>query len=86
MPPQNNSSAIPPPFNMNDYHQCRQVEALQWIDLQEKRSSIISCLRPVSTEDYQKLRNAILSKPGPLLQKLKRKTGLKNAACINLLN
>jgi len=71
---------------MNNDHQCRQVEALQWIDLQEKRSSIISHLQPVSAEDYQKLRNTILSKPGPLLRKLKRKTGLKIAACINLLN
>lgn len=85
-PLQNNSSAIPPPFNMNDYRQCRQAEALRWIDLQEKRSSIISRLQPVSAEDYQKLRNAILSKPGPLLRKLKRKPGLKNATCINLLN
>jgi len=66
-PPQNNSLEIPPLFNMNNYCQCQQAEALRWIDLQEKRSSIISRLQPVSAEDYQKLRNAILSKPGPLL-------------------
>ena len=33
---QNDLSAIPSPFNMEDYHQCRQAEAICWIDLQEK--------------------------------------------------
>lgn len=75
--PQNDSPTIPSPFNMDDYRQCRQAEALRWIDLQEKRASIIARLQPVSAEEYQNLRNAILSKPGALLRKQKRKTGLK---------
>lgn len=80
MSTQNNSSAISPPFDMNDYRQCRQAEALRWIDLQEKRSSVISRLQPVSAEDYQKMRNTILSKLGPLLRKPKKKIGLKKSS------
>lgn len=84
-PLQNDSLAIPSPFNMDDYRRCRQAEALRWIDLQEKRSSIIARLRPVSAEEYQKLRNAILSEHGQLLrkQKTKTKTGMKYANGIN---
>ena len=83
---QNDLSAIPSPFNMEDYRQCRQAEAVRWIDLQEKRASIIARLQPVSAEEYQKLHDAILSKPGPLLRKQKRKTGLKYAPYISSLN
>jgi hypothetical protein len=79
--PQNDALAIPSPFNMDDYRECRQAEALRWINLQEKRGSIIARLQPVSAEEYQILRNAVLSKPGPLLRKQKRKTGLKYAIC-----
>lgn len=64
---QNNPSTTSSSFNMDDYRQCRQAEALRWINLQEKRSSIISRLQPGSSEEYQKLRDSILSKPGPLL-------------------
>ena len=71
---------------MDDYRQCRQAEALRWIDLQEKRASIIARLHPISAEEYQELRNSILSKPGPLLRKQKRKTGLKYATTINSQN
>ena len=85
LPPQSSSSANPSSFNMDDYRQCWQVEALCWIDLQEKRASIIARLQPVSAEEYQNQRDAILSKPGPLLRKHKRKTGLIHAACINSL-
>ena len=76
---QNDSSAVPSPFNMDDYRRCRQAEALRWINLQEKRASIIARLLPVSAEDYQKLRDAVLSESGPLCRKKKRKTGLKYA-------
>lgn len=86
LPLQNDSLATPYSFNMEDYCKCRQAEALRWIDLQEKRSSIIARLQPASAEDYQRLCNEILSKPGPLLQKQKRKTGLKYTATIHLLN
>jgi hypothetical protein len=74
-PPPHNSSASAT-FNMDDYRQCRQAEALRWIDLQEKRSLVISRLHPVSAEEYQQLRNEILSESGPFLRKQKRKTGL----------
>jgi hypothetical protein len=79
MSPEIDTSPIPSPFNMDDYCQCRQAEALRWINLQEKRASIIARLQPVSAEEYEKLRNAILSKSGPLLRKQKKKTGLKSA-------
>jgi hypothetical protein len=53
----NTTSSISPEssFNMDDYRQCRLAEALRWIDLQEKRASIIARLQPVSAEEYQKL-------------------------------
>jgi len=85
-PPQTTSLAGPVPFNMDDYRRCRQAEALRWIDLQEKRASIIARLQPVSAEEYQKLRNAVLSESGPLRRKLKKKPGLKYAASINSLD
>lgn len=75
-----------PPFDMDDYRQCRQAEALRWIDLQEKRASIISRLQPVSAEEYQKLRNEISSKTGPLLRKQKRKIGMKYSYHIVSIN
>ena len=83
--PEHDSSTLAT-FNMDDYRQCRQAEALRWINLQEKRSSIISRLQPVSAEEYQRLHNLVLSKPGPLLRKSKKKTGLKYAALIDLLS
>ena len=76
-PPPIESSFNPSPFNMDDYRKCRQSEALRWIDLQEKRASIIAHLRPISAEEYQEQRNAILTKPEALLRKQIRKTGLK---------
>jgi hypothetical protein len=86
-PPQpEHDSSTSATFNMDDYRKCRQAEALRWIDLQEKRSSIISRLQPISAEEYQRLRNLVLSKPGPLLRKSKKKTGLKYAAFIDLLS
>jgi len=85
-PTQITSLASPVPFNMGDYRRCRQAEALRWIDLQEKRASIIARLQPVSPEEYQKLRNAVLSESGPLRRKQKKKPGLKYAASINSLD
>jgi hypothetical protein len=73
-------SSSPPGFNMNDYRRYRQAEALHWIDLQEKRASIIARLRPKSAEEYQKLRDAIISETRPLRRKAakaKRQTGTK---------
>ena len=77
IPPHNDLSPIPSPFNMDDYRLCRQAEALRWIDLQEKRASIIARLQPISAEEYQKLRDAVSLESGPLRRKQKRKTGLK---------
>jgi hypothetical protein len=76
-PPQEGSSTTPVPFNMSDYRHCRQVEALCWIDLQEKRSSIIARFQPTSAEDYQKLREAVTSDSGRLRQKPKKTSGSK---------
>lgn len=71
------SSTSPQVFNMDDYRRYRQAEALRWIDLQEKRASIISRLQPTSSEDYQMLREAISSDNGPLRRKQKKQIGMK---------
>ena len=42
-------------LNMDNYRTSHQAEAIRWIDLQERRSSIISCLQPTTTEEYQHL-------------------------------
>jgi len=70
------SSTSPPVFNMDDYRRYRQAEALHWIDLQEKRASIIARLRPTSAEEFQKLRDAVSSEAGPLRRKPKKQTGM----------
>lgn len=75
--PTSDSSTTPPVFNMDSYRKYRQAEALQWIDLQEKRSSIIARLQPTSTEEYQKLREAVMTETVPLRRKPKKQTGMK---------
>jgi hypothetical protein len=55
-PPSPSSAAT---FNMTNYSKCRQAEAIRWIDLQEKRASIIPDTNPVTAEAYQKLRDAV---------------------------
>ena len=75
--PPSEISTPPPVFNMVDYRKYRQKEALQWIDLQEKRSSIIARLQPTSREEYQKLRDSVMSENGPLRRKPKKQTGMK---------
>jgi hypothetical protein len=72
------SSTSPQVFNMVDYCRYRQEEALQWINLQEKRSSIIARLQPTSAEEYEKQRKAIKSDNGPLCRKPKKQTGMKS--------
>lgn len=57
------------PFTMDDYSQCRRAEAIRWIDLQEKRASIIARVRPVTREEYQERRDAVNSESGPLRRK-----------------
>jgi len=75
--PLSESSTSPPVLNMDDYRRYRQAEALCWIDLQEKPASIIARLQPTSTEEYQKLQDAITSETGPLCRKPKKQTGMK---------
>ena len=63
-------------FDMEDYRKSRQAEAIRWIDLREKRASIIPRLQPVTAEEYQALRNAVTSKTGPLRRKDKKDAGM----------
>lgn len=54
VPSTSTSSTSSPVFNMDDYRRYQQAEAFRWIDLQEKRASIIACPKPTPTEEYQK--------------------------------
>ena len=63
------STASPKPFTMDDYIKHRQAEAVRWINLQEKRASIIARLQPVTSEEYQAHRVAIMSGSGSLRRK-----------------
>lgn len=70
--PSSQSSSLttsPKPFTMDDYSQCRQAEAIRWINLQEKRASIIPRLQPVTPEEYKARRDAVYSDTGPLGRK-----------------
>jgi hypothetical protein len=67
------TSSSPTIFDTNDYRACRQAEALRWIDLQEKRASIIARIQPTSKEEYQKLRDDVMSETEPSSRKLKKK-------------
>lgn len=58
------SDSLTPIFSMSNYASCRRAEALRWIDLQEKRASIIPRLKPTALEDYQKLRDAVSAESG----------------------
>lgn len=73
----NPSSASTNVFDMDSYRTSRQAEAIRWINLQEKRSSIIARLQPTTAEEYQLLRDAVTSDHGPLRRTYKKKTGMK---------
>lgn len=73
--PDASSSGI---FNMDNYRRCRQAEAIRWIDLEEKRASIIPRLQPTSAEEYQKRREAVTFETGPLRRKQKKQMGMKS--------
>lgn len=75
-PPSEPSTSFPTVFDMDDYRSSRQGEALRWINLQEKRASIIARIQPTSAEEYQKRREIVMSKTEPLHRKQK-KTGTK---------
>ena len=59
-------------LDMDDYHTSHQAEAIHWINLQEKRSSIISHLQPTTAEEYQHLREAVRSDSGPLSRRARK--------------
>jgi hypothetical protein len=67
--PHSDSFTAPKPFTMEDYRLMRQAEAIQWINLQEKRASIIARLQPVRPEEYQERRDAVMTDSGPLHRK-----------------
>lgn len=66
---QSSSFTTPKPLTMEDYRLIRQTEAIRWIDLQEKRASIIARLQPVRPEEYQERRDAVKTDSGPLRRK-----------------
>lgn len=59
-------------LNMDDYRAARQAEAIKWIDLQERRSSIIPRLQPTTEEEYKDRRDAVTSDSGPLRRKVRK--------------
>ena len=70
--PHSQSSSLPispKPFTMEDYRQCRREEAISWINLQEKRASIIPRLHPIKPEEYQERRDEVNKDSGPLRRK-----------------
>ncbi len=72
------SSLVPTSiFDMDDYRASRQAEAIRWINLQERRSSIIARLQPTTAEKYQRLRDAVTSDSGPLHRTVKKQPGTK---------
>ena len=80
--PSATTSSTPPSetvFDMDDYRACRQAEAIRWINLQEKRASIIARIHPTSADEYQKQRDAVMIETEPLRRKLK-KTGRKTCS------
>jgi hypothetical protein len=74
-PPSSSSTSTMDAFNMSDYSKCRQAEAIRWVDLREKRASIIPRLQPVTAEEYQELRVAILSVSGPVQRTVGKGSG-----------
>jgi len=74
IPPTLQTGETPTSFTMEDYRRCRQAEALHWIDLQEKRSSIIARLQPTTSEEYAQLRNAVKAETAPFCRKGKKQT------------
>jgi hypothetical protein len=66
------SSSLTPsrrPFTMDIYSRIRQAEEIRWINLQEKRASVIPRLQPVTPEEYQARRDAVYAESGGLCRK-----------------
>lgn len=81
-PPSSSRAVSPEPFNMDDYRKCRQAEALRWIDLQEKRASVIARLQPVLPEEYKALRNAVIAQSKPFSRTVKKRSGMVHVLSI----
>ena len=63
-------------LDIDDYRASRQAEAIRWINLQERRSSIIARSQPTTAEEYQLLRIAVTSDRGPLCRTAKGIKGI----------
>lgn len=74
--PPGSEAASSEPFTMDQYRKCRQAEALRWINLQEKRASIIARLQPVLPEEYQAQREFVTSESGPFRRMDKKQSGM----------
>lgn len=57
------------PFTMNIYCRVRQAEEIRWINLQEKRATIIPRLQPLTPEEYQARRDAVYAESSGLARK-----------------
>ena len=64
-------------LDMDFYRTSRQAEAIRWINLQEKRSSIMARLQPTTSDDYQHLRDSVTSDKGPLRRTFRKQPGKK---------
>ena len=66
------SSSLTPsqkPFTMNIYCRVQQAEEICWINLQEKRATIIPRLQPLTPEEYQACRDAVYAESSGLARK-----------------
>jgi hypothetical protein len=75
------TTSIPSPgstriLDIDNYRISRQAEAIRWINLQERRSSIIPLSQPTTAEDYQRLRIAVTSDSGPFRRTIKSAKGI----------
>jgi len=62
--------------DFDNYCISRQAEAIRWINLQEKRSSIIARVQPTTAKEYQQFRNAVTSDSGPFRRTSKGTRGI----------
>ena len=72
------STSTPPStnfLNIDNYCVSRQAEAIRWINLQERRSSIISRVQPTTAEQYQHLRDNVTLDSGPFRRTAKATKG-----------
>jgi hypothetical protein len=70
--PNETSTSSTPFFDMDDYRSLCQQEAVHWINLQQRRSSIIPRLRPTTEDRYDQLRKAVTSEKDPLYRLIKK--------------